>query len=51
MAVEQHFEDSSLRGALESIETEQSLQKAEYVEPPKVERHEDEPEFVGGDFK
>jgi hypothetical protein len=36
VAVEQHFEDSSLKGALESIETEQTLEKAEYREPPKV---------------
>ena len=34
VAVEQHFEDSSLKGALESIETEQTLQRAEYREAP-----------------
>ena len=51
VAVEQHFEDSSLKGALESIETEQSLQVAEYRAPPKAESHEEEPEFVGGDKK
>ena len=49
VAVEHHFEDSSLRGALESIETEQTLQRAEYREPPRVESHQDEPEYVGGD--
>ena len=49
VAVERHFEDSSLKGALESIETEQTLQRAEFIEPPRVERHEDEPELLGGD--
>lgn len=51
VAVEQHFEDSSLKGALESIETEQTLQRAEFREATQVEHHEEEPEFLGGDDK
>ena len=51
VAVEQHFEDTSLKGALESIDAEQTLQRAEYREPPRVEVREDEPEFRGGDDK
>jgi hypothetical protein len=36
---------------LESIETEQTLQRAEYREATQVEHHEEEPEFLGGDDK
>ena len=48
VAEQQHFEDSSLKTAINDIETDQALNKAEYVEPVKVQTHEDEPDMLGG---
>lgn len=49
MAVENHFEDSSIKGALEDIDSEQVLNKAEYHEAPKTIIYEDQSDILGGD--